>query len=107
MDQLKVTGLGNELYATLDKLAKSEGISLNEAALKLLRSGAASAEVREHSDKVGSSFDHLIGLWTDQEADEFDAALQDMEIIDESIWQCLFQQTTYGSPHMRWRQAPI
>ena len=107
MDQLTVTGLGNELYATLDKLAKSEGISLNEAALKLLRSGAASAEVRGHSDKVGSSFDHLIGLWTDQEADEFDAALQDMEIIDESIWQCLFQQTTYGSPHMRWRQAPI
>ena len=91
----------------MDKLAKSEGISLNEAALKLLRSGAASAEVREYSDKAGSSSDHLIGLWTDQEADEFDAAPQDMEIIDESIWQCLFQQTTYGSPHMRWRQAPI
>ena len=87
MDQLTVTGLGNELYATLDKLAKSEGISLNEAALKLLSSGAASAEVRRHSDKVGSSFDHLIGLWTDQEAAEFDAALHDMEIIDESIWQ--------------------
>lgn len=87
MDQLTVTGVDNELYATLHRLATTEGMSLNEAILKLLRRGAALADVREQSHIVGSSFDHLVGLWTDQEADEFDAAWQDMEVVDESTWQ--------------------
>ena len=83
MDQLTVTGVDNELYATLHRLATTEGMSLNEAILKLLRRGAALADAHI----VGSSFDHLVGLWTDQEADEFDAAWQDMEVVDESTWQ--------------------
>ena len=30
------------------------------------------------------SLDHLIGTWTEAEADELDAALEDFETIDES-----------------------
>ncbi len=87
MEQLTVTGLDDELSTTLHVLAKSEGISLNEAALKLLRTGASLTNTADSAGTIGSSLDHLMGLWTDQEANEFDAALLDMEIIDESIWE--------------------
>jgi len=34
------------------------------------------------ANTVGSSLDHLIGTWSDAEADEFDQALRDFETID-------------------------
>lgn len=36
---------------------------------------------------VGSSLDHLIGTWTQAEADELDAALKHFDMVDEAVWQ--------------------
>lgn len=36
---------------------------------------------------VGSSLDHLIGTWTDAEADAINAALEDFETVDEGMWK--------------------
>ena len=68
-------------------LAKREGISLNQAALRLLRKGAGLTDGTGGADTVGSSLDHLIGSWTKQEADAIDSALEDFETIDEAIWK--------------------
>ena len=40
MNQLTVRGFGDELGESIRRLAQREGISLNQAALKLLRKGA-------------------------------------------------------------------
>ncbi|WP_419946548.1 hypothetical protein [Candidatus Poriferisodalis sp.] len=37
-------------------------------------------------DCVGSSLDDLIGSWTPEEADEFDAAVADFQDIDVEPW---------------------
>lgn len=87
MKQLTVRGFGDDLNAILRRLAKREGISLNQAALKLLRKGAGLTDDVGRSDTVGSSQDHLIGTWTAADADEMDSALEDFEIIDESAWK--------------------
>ena len=87
MNQLTVRGFDDELSASLRRLAKSEGISLNKAALKLMRKGAGLSDGAGGADVVGSSLDHLFGKWTQAEADEFDAALEDFETIDESVWK--------------------
>ena len=87
MNQLTVRGFDDELSASLRRLAKSEGISLNQAALRLLRKGAGLSDGAGGADVVGSSLDHLIGSWTRAEADEFDAALEEFETIDESAWK--------------------
>ena len=34
-----------------------------------------------------STWDHLIGTWSRDEAVELDEALQDFETIDESLWR--------------------
>lgn len=86
MDQLTVRGFGDELGAAMHRLAARDKISLNQAALKLLRRGAGLSEDVERPWTVGTSLDHLIGSWTAQEADEFEAALADLETVDEDAW---------------------
>ena len=86
MNQLTVRGFDDELADRMRQLAKGDGISLNQAALKLLRKGAGLTNGTGDADTVGSSLDHLIGTWTAAEADEMDSALKEFEVIDESIW---------------------
>ncbi|MDE2768977.1 MAG: hypothetical protein OXO54_09825 [Chloroflexota bacterium] len=87
MRQLTIRGFDDDLSAAIQGLARREGISLNKAALRLLRKGAGLADGSEGRRKIGSSLDHLIGTWTQAEADEFDAALQEFEKIDEEMWK--------------------
>ena len=87
MNQITVRGFDDELSARLRRLAKREGISLNQAALRLLRRGAGLAEGGDRTDTVGSSFDRLIGSWTQADADEMEAALEDFETVDEAVWR--------------------
>ena len=83
VNQLTLRGFDDELRDHLRSLAAREGISLNKAALRLLRKGAGLTAGAGGNGKIGSSLDHLFGTWTDEEADAFDALLQQFETIDE------------------------
>ena len=88
MNQLTIRGFDDDLKDRIQSLAKREGISLNRAAVKLLRKGAGMSDGREGGNKVGSSLDHLFGRWSKEEADEFDAIIEEeFENIDEPMWQ--------------------
>ena len=86
MHHLTVRGFDPALAATIRRLARKESISLNQAALRLLRRGAGLEDDQDSVDTVGSSLDHFIGSWTREQADEMDRALQDFEGIDQSMW---------------------
>jgi hypothetical protein len=51
-----------------------EGISLNEATIRLLQ-----ASLRKPA--INTDFDEFFGKWSDAEADEFDAALAEMRRV--------------------------
>ena len=87
MNQITVRGFDDELSACLRRLAKREGLSLNQAALRLLRRGAGLAEGPGREESVGDSFDRLIGSWTQADADEMEAALEAFETVDETAWR--------------------
>ena len=87
MNQLTVRGFDDELAERIQRLAKRDGTSLNQAALKLLRKGAGLADPAQRADTVGSSLDHLIGTWGEDEAAELDAALEEFRVIDEAAWR--------------------
>ena len=87
MNQLTVRGFDTDLSASIRRLARKEGISLNKAVLKLLRKGAELTDDTASGKIVGSSLDHLIGSWTPAEADELNAVLQEFETIDEESWK--------------------
>ncbi|MDE2991333.1 MAG: hypothetical protein OXU21_09745 [Chloroflexota bacterium] len=82
MDRITIRGLDDALFAALDRLAKQEGISLSQAALKLLRKGAGIADARRSAGTIGNSLDHLIGSLSAAEADELDAALRELDAFD-------------------------
>ena len=87
MNQLTVRGFDDELAELIRRLAKRDGTSLNQAALKLLRKGAGLTDPARITDTVGSSLDHLIGTWSDHEVAELDTALEEFEVIDEAAWR--------------------
>ena len=87
MEQLTVRGFGHDLSAAIRRLAAKEQVSLNQAALRLLRRGAGLSDGAGQSDVVGSSLDHLIGSWSQAEAEELDGALKDFEAIDKAAWE--------------------
>ena len=79
MRQLTVRGIDPELAERISRLAQREGVSLNQAVLRLLRRGAGLADEQGSIDTVGSSLDRFIGSWTREQADEVDRALKDFE----------------------------
>lgn len=87
MKQLTISGFDAELADRIRRLADQECISLNQAVLRLLRIGAGLGPRMQSAKTVGASLDHLIGTWTDKEADEMQNALQDWERIDEAMWK--------------------
>ncbi len=87
MNQLPVRGLDDELAEHIRRLAKRDGTSLNQAALKLLRKGVGLADPSHGPDTVGSSLHHLIGSWSADAAAELDATPEEFEVIDEAAWR--------------------
>ena len=86
MNQLTVRGFDDELSAAMRGLARREGISLNQAALRLLRKGAGLTDGERNPNAIGSSLDDLFGVWSGDEAESFDAALEVFETVDEVAW---------------------
>ena len=87
MKQLTIRGFEADLERRIRQLAQSEGISLNQAVLRLLRRGAGLEPSREAPDVIGSALDHLIGTWSDEEAAELMDAVADFDSIDETLWR--------------------
>ena len=106
MSQLTVRGIDDELNSCILRLAQREGISTNQAALKLLWKGArvenmvspvdwgnvkkwtGSGNAAEDAETSDSGLQLLARTWTREEADEFDAIIEEMcETIDEQMWQ--------------------
>ena len=87
MDQITIRGLDAELEEIIRQRAERGGTSLSHAAFELLRIGAGLIKPTSERPNVGSSLDQYIGSWTSDEADEFDAAVQEFETVDETAWQ--------------------
>ena len=87
MNQLTVRGFDDDLERSIRQLARREGISLNQAALKLLRRGAGLPDGQGDGRTIGDALDDLFGSWSQEEAEAFDAALEVFESVDESAWR--------------------
>lgn len=75
------------LAREIEALARREGISRNQAAVRLLRKGVRLEERGQAPDTVGDSLDWFIGSWTPERARELDQATADFEMVDEDLWR--------------------
>jgi hypothetical protein len=75
------------LAREIEDLARREGISRNQAAVRLLRKGARLEEPDQARDSIGDTLDWFIGSWTEEQARELAAATADFEMVDEDLWR--------------------
>lgn len=86
MNQLTIRGFDRQLEKRLRELAAERQISLNRAALALMRKGAGLSEPSKAGKEVGSALDSFIGVWSEEDEAEFLKALEPLEQIDPELW---------------------
>ncbi|MDN5850399.1 MAG: hypothetical protein L0H63_12320 [Nitrococcus sp.] len=87
MNQLTLRGLDKELEGCIRQLAEHEHISMNKAALKLMRRGSALDRAGPDSNMIGDRLDDFIGSWNAADAADFDNAVAVFGEIDPEQWQ--------------------
>lgn len=87
MKQLTVRGFDRDLERRLRDVARAKGVSLNQAALLLLREGAGLELPRRRANVVGESLDALIGSWSKEEEAAFLEAMRAFGEIDPALWR--------------------
>jgi hypothetical protein len=86
MQQLSLRGFDKELERRLREVARRERLSLNKAALLLMRRGAGLLEAPEHAGTVGSTLDAFVGKWSVEQERELLDSIAACETLDESLW---------------------
>jgi hypothetical protein len=86
LKQLTIRGFDPEVAEHLRELARREGLSLNQAVMKLLRRATGTDVGAGPTRGVGSALDDLAGTWSEDDAREFAAAVAPLERIDEDLW---------------------
>lgn len=87
MDQLSLRGFDKELERELRDTARREGVSLNRAALLLMRRGAGLGSGGASPTSVGDALDGFIGRWSAADERRVLAAIEPCEAIDEALWK--------------------
>lgn len=98
MKQLTPRGFDEELKGRLEELARVHSISLNRAALLLMRRGAGLAGLSgsaagSWADRpagaptIGSGLDGFAGVWSEEEEREFLRSIGDLDRIDSELWE--------------------
>ena len=86
-NQITVRGLDPETEGRLRDLARRGHMSMNRAAVMLIRKGAGMLPEGEGPETVGSSLDSFVGTWSPQQEQEFLRSIRDMEQTDEDLWR--------------------
>ncbi len=86
MRQLTIRGFDPELERKIRDVAQQEGISMNKAALRLLRRGASLWDDGE-ARLIGARLDKYAGTMSDSEAEELLSSMADVEQIDDDLWR--------------------
>ena len=86
-NQITLRGLDAETDRRVRDLASRLRISLNKAAVMLIRKGAGLREDDSGPEVVGKSLDWFIGSWSREDEAELLDSIREMEQIDRGLWQ--------------------
>ncbi len=87
MKALTVRNLPLEVAKAIKDKATKERRSLNQTVVSLLEE-ATGEKARSRKATVHHDLDHLFGVWSKEEADDFDAYLKESRpVIDPKEWE--------------------
>jgi len=77
---ISLRNLPPEVQKAIEDTSRRDGISLNKATIRLLE--AALRKPAKNND-----FDEFFGVWSPEDAEQFDAALRQMRQVDPADWE--------------------
>ena len=87
MNQLTIRNVDEGLLSKIKILARQEGVSMNKFVVKLLRESLGFDKKQKIPGLVKHhDLDYLFGTWSEEEAQEFDEALNEHRKIDGELW---------------------
>ena len=81
-NQLSVRGFDRELARRIRELARRERMSLNKAALILMRRGAGLSDDATRDTAIGGALDEFIGTWSAAEEERILKSVEPFETVD-------------------------
>jgi hypothetical protein len=79
---LSLRNLPPEVEKAIEETSRREGVSLNKATIRLLESSLK-------KPATNSDFEQFCGVWSAEEANQFDSALREMRKVDPLDWEPL------------------
>ena len=87
MKQITLRGISVEIERMIKREAESKGLSLNKAFISLLEKTTGTKEKVQKRKSLHHDLDHLCGIWTKREAEEFIKNVKFQRAIDEDLWK--------------------
>ena len=87
MKQITVRGVPVEIEKMIKREAESKGLSLNKAFISVLGKTTGTKEKSQRRKFPHHDLDHLCGIWTKREAEDFIKTVDLQRTIDEDLWK--------------------
>jgi plasmid stability protein len=87
MKQITIRSIPDAVKKTVQKEAAQKGVSLNKAVISLLERAVGTKAPEKKSRVFHDDLDHLAGLWSREEAAEFDKNLKTQRKVDAELWK--------------------
>ena len=86
MKQITLRGIPADIERTIKREAEKKGLSVNKALISLLERATGTTE-KVQKKSLHHDLDHLCGIWTNKEAEEFIKNIEFQRNIDEDLWK--------------------
>lgn len=87
MKQITIRSIPDKVKKTIRKEAEQKGVSLNKAIISLLERAVGTKAPEKKKRVLYHDPDHLAGLWSREEASEFDKSLKAQRKVDAELWK--------------------
>ena len=87
MKQITIRSIPDEVKKTVQKEAAQKGVSLNKAIISLLERAVGTKAEEKKKRVLYDDLDHLAGLWSREEAAQFDKTLKAQRKVDTELWK--------------------
>lgn len=85
MKQITLRGIPVEIERMIKKEAERKGLSLNKAFISLIEKATGTKEKVRKKKSMHHDLDHLCGIWTKGDAEDFTKSVEFQRTIDEGL----------------------
>jgi len=87
LKQITLRGIPVEIERMIKKEAERKGLSLNKAFISLIEKATGTRAKMRKRKSMHHDLDHLCGVWTKRDAEEFTKNFEFQRTIDEGLWK--------------------